>query len=169
SFLQKITKTKKQPNLVVVPTTLLFNWENEIGKFTPNLKYIIHHGPERTTDAKALRSTQLVITTYGLAANDVELLKKIKFNYIILDESQAIKNPASKRYKAVCLLNGANKIAMTGTPIENNTFDLYAQLNFLNPGFLGSQQSFKDNFSKPIDVERDAERAAELQKLVKPF
>ncbi|MEL6639383.1 MAG: DEAD/DEAH box helicase, partial [Bacteroidota bacterium] len=169
AFLQKQINDRDRVNLVVVPTSLLFNWENEIEKFTPQIRYKIHHGIDRTTDFRELLDYDLIITTYGLAANDLELFNRIRFNYIVLDESQAIKNPSSKRYKAVCLLRGRNKLAMTGTPIENNTFDLYAQLNFLNPGFLGSQQGFKENFSKPIDGEGDRERAAELQRLIKPF
>jgi SNF2 family DNA or RNA helicase len=86
-----------------------------------------------------------------------------------LDESQAIKNPTSKRYKAARLLKANNRLAMTGTPIENNTFDLYAQMSFLNPGLLGSASSFKTHFAKPIDTDRDTERAAELQRLINPF
>ncbi len=169
SFLQKQANDKNGINLVVVPTSLLFNWENEIEKFAPTLRYKIHHGMVRDTDPNVFKEYDVVITTYGLVANDVELFSKIYFNYIVLDESQAIKNPTSKRYKAACLLRGRNKLAMTGTPIENNTFDLYAQLNFLNPGFLGSQKSFKDNFSRPIDGEADNERSLELQRLIKPF
>ncbi len=169
SFLQKQANDHDQVNLVVVPTSLLFNWQNEIKKFVPSLTYLIHHGPERTGNYQDFHGYNLVITTYGLISNDISLFDKVKFNYIVLDESQAIKNPTSKRYKAACLLKSRNKIAMTGTPIENNTFDLYAQINFVNPGFLGSQQSFKEDFSRPIDGDGDVVRAGELQKLIKPF
>ena len=168
-FLQQQVNNNRSCNLIVVPTTLLFNWQNEIKKFTPELSYLIHHGSDRSPNLRNYRDYDLIITTYGLMFNDIEIFKNIPFNYAVLDESQAIKNPTSKRYKAACILNAKNKIAMTGTPIENNTFDLYAQINFLNPGFLGSQQSFKAEFSKPIDTEGDGDRAMELQKLIKPF
>lgn len=101
--------------------------------------------------------------------NDIELLKSHTFNYIILDESQAIKNMQSLRYKAFRLLKGQNKLALTGTPIENNTFDLYAQMQFVNPGFLGSAKSFKDQFSQPIDKDNNSVVAAELKHLLLPF
>ncbi len=100
---------------------------------------------------------------------DIEWLHKYTFNYAILDESQAIKNPASRRYKAASLLNTANRLALTGTPIENSTFDLFAQMSFVNPGFFINIKSFKDNYSDPIDKEGDEQVAMELQKLIKPF
>ena len=103
------------------------------------------------------------------AIKDVELLKSSTFNYIVLDESQAIKNPTSLRYKAACLLKANNRLTMTGTPVENHTFDLYAQINFLNPGFLGNPTFFRDQYSIPIDRDGDAERAGELQRLINPF
>lgn len=111
----------------------------------------------------------LVITTYDTATIDIEILKKIRFNYIILDESQAIKNPASQRYKAMMLLNAKNRIVMTGTPIENNTLDLYAQFSLINPGMFGSQQSFKAKFALPIDKNGGLETANLLKKIINPF
>jgi SNF2 family DNA or RNA helicase len=104
-----------------------------------------------------------------MVASDIEWLKDINFNYVILDESQAIKNPQSIRFKSVCLLSANNRIALTGTPIENNTFDLYAQMHFVNPGLLGNMKSFKDHFSQPIDRDGDSSRAAELRTLISPF
>lgn len=156
-------------SLIVVPRSLLFNWAAEIDKFCPSLSYVIHHGPTRTRDLEELARHDLLITTYGTAASDISLLQTFDFNYIVLDESQAIKNPASKRYKAMRLLRSRNKIAMTGTPIENNTFDLYAQLSFCSPGLLGTQSSFKQNFAMPIDNERDKEAADLLRKMIHPF
>lgn len=157
------------PSLIVVPRSLLFNWGAEIDKFCPDLSYIIHHGPTRARDMESLLGYELIITTYGTATSDVQMLRSFDFNYIVLDESQAIKNPASKRYKAMRLLRSRNKITMTGTPIENNTFDLYAQLSFCSPGLLGSQASFKKNFALPIDRDRDREAAELLRKLIHPF
>jgi SNF2 family DNA or RNA helicase len=101
--------------------------------------------------------------------NDISYLKEYKFNYIILDESQAIKNPASKRFKAVRLLKATNRLVLTGTPIENNTFDLYAQMTFVNPGLLGGVQHFKNEYSTAIDKNKDKEAAKELKNLIDPF
>ncbi len=168
-FLKHILQKSKQTNLVVVPTSLLFNWENEIKKFAPSLKSHFYYGADRIRSTVGFEKHQIILTSYGHMLSDIELLKEYKFNYVILDESQAIKNPASKRFKAARLLKANNRLAMTGTPIENNTFDLYAQMSFLNPGFLGSAKSFKDDFAKPIDSNRDAEKGAELQRLIKPF
>jgi SNF2 family DNA or RNA helicase len=104
-----------------------------------------------------------------LIINDIEHLNTIKFNYVVLDESQAIKNTDSLRYKAVMLLKAKNRLAMTGTPVENNTFDLYAQMNFTNPGLLGNVNHFKKNFSDLIDKKGDQEAATLLRKIVQPF
>ncbi len=169
TFIQSQAKKSKKPNLAIVPTSLLFNWENEIKKFVPELKYVVYHGGDRKELREDIKKYQLIITSYGVITNDIEDLKKISFNYIFLDESQAIKNMASKRYKACRLLKAVNRIAMTGTPIENNTFDLYSQMNFLNPGFLGMATSFKTEYSKPIDGKGDQKIAKELQKMIAPF
>ena len=162
-------ENKAGTSMVIVPRSLLFNWASEIEKFCPSLKYLNYHGLQRRELTDCLMDYDLVITTYDTATNDIEILKEIRFNYIILDESQAIKNPASQRYKAMRLLNAANRIVMTGTPIENNTFDLYAQFSFVNPGIFGSQQSFKAKFALPIDKNGDVETANLLKKIINPF
>jgi SNF2 family DNA or RNA helicase len=169
TFLATQKSAKPKTSLVVLPTTLIFNWENEINKFYPTLKVLFYYGSNRDKEVLKSSEYQLVITTYGVMINDIEILKEIKFNYVILDESQAIKNPLSKRYKAACLLQGKNRLTLTGTPIENNTFDLYAQMNFVNPGMLGNQKFFKEQYSNPVDKDQDAGRANELRKLVSPF
>ncbi|MBK9150497.1 MAG: DEAD/DEAH box helicase [Saprospiraceae bacterium] len=169
SLLADQQKQGKGTSLAIVPRSLLFNWAAEIDKFCPSLQYIHYHGPDRMLKREVLKDYDLVITTYDTATNDVEFFKDIHFNYIILDESQAIKNPASKRYKAMRLLNADNRIVMTGTPIENNTFDLYAQFSFINPGIFGSQQYFRDRFAIPIDKEQDSETAQLLKKMINPF
>lgn len=169
AFIKKQAEKSKKPNLAIVPTSLLYNWENEISKFVPDLKYVVYHGGNRKELKDDIKKYQLIITSYGVVTNDIEDLRTISFNYIFLDESQAIKNMASKRYKAVRLLKARNRIAMTGTPIENNTFDLFSQMNFLNPGFLGMATSFKSDYSKPIDGKGDQKVAAELQKMIGPF
>jgi SNF2 family DNA or RNA helicase len=169
TLLQKEVKKNKKTNLVIVPTTLLFNWEIELKKFAPQLTYHFYYGIDRNKEIKHFKNYNLVFTTYGVLVRDIESLKNYKFNYIILDESQAIKNPASLRYKAAFLLQAANKLTLTGTPIENSTFDLYAQMNFVNPGFFGSRDSFKEDYSKAIDKEGNVEVSKELSKMVTPF
>ena len=156
-------------SLVVVPRSLLFNWASEIDKFCPSLTYVNYHGTQRRELVNDLLDYDIVITTYDTATNDIEILRELPFNYIILDESQAIKNPASQRYKAMRLLNAQNRLVMTGTPIENNTFDLYAQFSFVNPGIFGSQQSFKDKYAVAIDKNGDEVSADFLRKIINPF
>ena len=155
--------------LVVCPTTLIYNWENEIKKFTPDLTFRIHHGNTRPRKREELIGKNIIITTYGTLRSDIHLFMKIQFDYVMLDESQAIKNPFSKITKAAGLLNANNKVCMSGTPLQNNTFDIYAQMNFLNPGLLGSVEFFRNEFSTPIDKFGEQEQKDHLKKLIYPF
>jgi non-specific serine/threonine protein kinase len=155
--------------LVVCPTTLMFNWENEIKKFTPQLDYLIHHGGDRTRDKKVLQKHHVIITTYGTLRSDIKLFSDLQLDYVVLDESQAIKNPASKVTKAAGLLKSKHRLCMSGTPLQNNTFDVYAQMNFLNPGMLGSIEFFRQEFSIPIDKFGEQDRKEHLRKLLFPF
>ena len=159
----------KYTSLIVVPRSLLFNWAAEIKKFFPDLTFMFYHGNDRAQNRFKIFLHDLLISTYDTVTNDIEYLRSQLFNYIILDESQAIKNPDSKRYKAMRLLKSNNKIVLTGTPIENNTFDLYAQFSFVNPGIFGSATQFKNNFAIPIDKENDQEAAYMLRKIIHPF
>src|SRR5690606_23045454 len=131
--------------------SLLFNWLVEIEKFAPSMKVEVHYGPQREKDVEELNKYEVVLTTYGTLLSDIRILKSFRFNYIFLDEAQAIKNPNSARYKAARLLQARNRVVLTGTPVENNTFDLYGQLSFACPGLLGSKQFFKDTYAIPID------------------
>jgi len=169
TFIQHISEKNKTPNLIILPTTLLFNWQKEIEKFAPKLKAFYHYGTNRIKETEHFSKYNIVFTSYGVLLRDIEYLSKYKFNYLILDESQAIKNPVSRRYKSVLLINAKNRIALTGTPIENGTFDLFAQMNFVNPGIFGSSKNFKDNYSVPIDKNGDEFIANELQKIINPF
>jgi non-specific serine/threonine protein kinase len=155
--------------LVACPTTLMFNWENEIKKFTPSLTYYIHHGAQRTRDVKSFDGFHVVITTYGTLRSDIKLFTEQQFDYVILDESQAIKNPQSKVAKASCLLKAKNRLCMSGTPLQNNTFDVFAQMNFLNPGMLGSVEHFRNDFATPIDKFGEKEQKDHLRRLLYPF
>jgi SNF2 family DNA or RNA helicase len=134
-------------------------------KFVPDLEYHIYYGPSRVLDP----AVSVMLTSYGVLRSDVEQLALLKWGYVILDESQAIKNPASQARKAVQQLQSRNRMALSGTPVQNSTFDLYAQMDFLNPGMLGSQDFFRTQFATPVDRNGDKEAAARLRKLVYPF
>jgi superfamily II DNA or RNA helicase len=155
--------------LIVVPTSLVHNWLNEIRRFTPDFRVYVFTGSQRTKSVDRLMRYELVITTYGVVRNDVDLLKNALFDYVVLDESQLIKNPASKIYHAVLLLNARGFLTLSGTPIENSLMDLWAQLNFLNRGMLGSQKSFREEFVIPIEKEADDSKKLLLKKLIEPF
>jgi non-specific serine/threonine protein kinase len=155
--------------LVVCPTTLIYNWENEIKKFTPSLEYYIHHGSLRSRSVEELNKHHVIITTYGTLRSDIKLFLQMALDYVILDESQAIKNPSSKVTKAASLLNAKHRLCMSGTPLQNNTFDIYAQMNFLNPGMLGSVEFFRQEFAIPIDKFGEAEQKDHLKKILFPF
>lgn len=155
--------------LVVCPTTLMYNWENEVKKFAPELKHFIHHGSKRDASAEAFEPYDIIITTYGTMRSDIKHFKEIFFDYAVLDESQSIKNPQSQVARASLLLNTSNRLALSGTPLQNNTFDLYAQMNFLNPGILGSREFFMNEFATPIDKFQEKEVKDQLKKLTYPF
>ncbi len=165
----EINQDQKSSNLIVAPTSVIFNWVREIEKFTPQIKYLVHYGTRRSKDIRRMRRYPLVLTTYGHLRRDINFLKEINFNYAILDESQNVKNPGSETSKAVRLINAKNRLALTGTPVENNTMDLWSQFAFINPGLLGEQAFFRDNFMKPIEKEQNVQVATELKKLIFPF
>ena len=170
SFMEYYRKENKSLKaLVVCPTTLIYNWENEITKFTPELTYRIHHGAARTRTKEEIMDHEITITTYGTLRSDIKLLMSIDFDYVVLDESQAIKNPGSKVTKAACLLKAKNRLCMSGTPLQNNTFDIFAQMNFLNPGMLGTMEFFRQEFSIPIDKFGEQDRKDHLRKILFPF
>ncbi len=168
-FQQYFNEYPEAKFMVICPTTLMYNWEAEIKKFTPDLRHFIHHGPKRTATTKAFEHYDVIITTYGTMRSDVKMLKEFEFDYVVLDESQAIKNPQSQVAKASLLLNAKNRLALSGTPVQNNTFDLYAQMNFLNPGMLGSREFFMNEFATPIDKFGEDEVKQQLRKLTYPF
>lgn len=168
-ILSQREKRGPETNLIVVPTSLLFNWQEELNKFAPSIKVLVHYGPDRQKITDHLSDYEVILTSYGILLSDIRFLKTFNFNYIFLDESQTIKNPNSERYKAARLLQARNRIVLTGTPIENSTFDLYSQLSFACPGLLGSKQAFKDIYAIPIDKFEYSKRAIELQQKIKPF
>ncbi|GGG82756.1 hypothetical protein GCM10007415_14620 [Parapedobacter pyrenivorans] len=156
-------------SLIVMPTSLVYNWQNEAEKFAPDLRLLIHTGVARSKDPAVFADYDLVITTYGIVRSDEDLLGGFYFNYIILDESQTIKNPTSKSFKAVKGLKSKHRLVLSGTPVENSVADLWAQMAFLNPGLLGSYHYFQQEFVQPIEKKKDEEKARRLQAMIKPF
>lgn len=156
-------------SLIIVPTSLVHNWMNEITKFTPSLKSYAFVGSSREKLEKVCAENDMVITSYGVLRNDLEQFINYNFHYVILDESQMIKNPASKTYHAVLQLKSDYRLVLTGTPIENALTDLWSQMNFLNPGLLGGLTFFKNEFQIPIERKADLEKQAKLKQLIAPF
>ncbi|MBT1703244.1 DEAD/DEAH box helicase [Chryseosolibacter indicus] len=170
SFLQYVKeKYPGSTQLVVCPTSLIFNWESEIQKFCPTMKFYTHYGMQREFNESHFNEYDVVLTTYGVIRNDLEDLTKYLWQYIILDESQAIKNPDARVTKAIQQLRAVNRVILSGTPVQNNTSDLYAQFNFLNPGLLGSREYFNREFAHPIDKLGNKEKTLYLKKLIHPF
>ena len=159
----------EKADLLVLPRSLLFNWQREANTFTPSLQVHFHYGSERKVDATLFDQYDLVLTTYGTMRNDALELREYPFHYIVLDESQAIKNPYTKTSKAVRLLRSDHRLALTGTPVENTTLELWSQFAFLNPGLLGNLSYFKREFARPVENEDDEGAAQLLQKMVYPF
>ncbi|MFQ3213867.1 MAG: SNF2 family DNA or RNA helicase [Marivirga sp.] len=156
-------------NLLVMPTSLIYNWHNEANKFTPDLKIFNYTGTNRIKDASQFDGYDLVLTSYGITRLDIEILSDYYFNYIILDESQAIKNPDSNIAKSVKKLKSRRRLVLTGTPVENSTMDLWSQMSFVNPGLLGNKTFFRDEFVTPIEKKQDELKSAKLATLIKPF
>ncbi|MFC3198395.1 DEAD/DEAH box helicase [Parapedobacter deserti] len=156
-------------SLIIMPTSLVYNWQNEADRFVPDLRILVHTGIGRTRQPAVFEDYDLVITTYGIVRSDEELLGAYYFNYIILDESQTIKNPASKSFKAVQRLKSKHRLVLSGTPVENSVADLWSQMAFLNPGLLGSFHYFQQEFVQPIEKKKDEDKARRLQAIIKPF
>ena len=156
-------------SLLIMPTSLIYNWQMEARKFTPNLKVFVYTGTNRVKNVDQFDGYDLVLTSYGITRLDIETLKEYQFNYIILDESQAIKNPSSHIARAVKQLNSNYRLILTGTPLENSTLDLWSQMTFINPGLLGNQSYFKSEFQTPIEKKQDQDKTQKLNTIIKPF
>jgi SNF2 family DNA or RNA helicase len=162
-------KTRVPASLIILPASLVHNWYNEIQKFTPELKVLKYIGSGRSMDMVNTNNYHVVLTTYGVVRNEYEQLKGYEFLYIILDESQTIKNPDSKIFQAVTELRSKHKLVLTGTPIENSLTDLWSQIEFLNPGLLGDIGFFRQYFAYPIEREGDEKKRDKLKHLIQPF
>lgn len=174
SILQKCKdEGAKNPFLVVVPTSLVFNWKREIEKFAPGISAYLHHGQNRAKSEKAInrnfKEYDLVITTYGVLKNDLKFFADKTFEYVVLDEAHTIKNPISVNARTVNVLKANHKLAISGTPIQNNLIELWSLFDFLSPGYLGTYDGFKENFVIPIEKEKDESATRNLRKLIDPF
>ncbi len=167
ALMSKIYPAEKKSSLIVVPKSLLYNWENEIKKFNPELTYHIYYAAERELETALTKN--IIITTYAMVRNDIEKFKEQEFHLVILDESQNIKNISAQVTQAVMLLNAKHRLALSGTPIENNLTELYSLFRFLNPAMFGSLQHFNDNYGIPIQKNNDKEAIRQLRKKIYPF
>jgi SNF2 family DNA or RNA helicase len=169
---QKRQSRMVNPALVVCPTSVVGNWRHEIQRFAPELHTYTHQGMERLSGkafVKQLKGVDVVLTTYPLLARDREMLETVEWSTVILDEAQNIKNSTTKQAQAARALKSEHRIALTGTPVENRLTELWSILHFLNPGYLGSEKSFRQRFANPIERLDDAAAAKRLKQLTAPF
>jgi SNF2 family DNA or RNA helicase len=159
----------KLTSLIIVPASLIYNWENEIKRFVPDMKVYSYKGNQRKKSTSYFQNFDIILSSYHTIRQDIELISSFSFHYIILDESQVIKNPASMLYRTVTRLKSEFKLVLTGTPVENSLTDLWTQLNFVNPGLLGDLAFFRREFAKPIEKMGDDEKEIKLRKIIQPF
>ncbi|MFX1397398.1 MAG: DEAD/DEAH box helicase [Promethearchaeota archaeon] len=172
-FRKELLNKNAKSILIICPTSVLFNWRREMEKFAPELSITVHHGLDRIKNAldlkKYLKPNEIVLTTYGTARNDVDILQVIPFDGIIIDESQNIKNYSSQQTQAILRLQAKFRIALSGTPVENRLLELWTLFEFLNPGLLGSKTEFQDNYILPIERFQDKDAIDKLKKVISPF
>jgi len=156
-------------SLLVVPVSAIPNWEMEIERFTPGLTVYRHLGIKRNKEVKVWENHDLVLTSYATLRVDIETFKEFSFDYIVLDESQNIKNHSSQVSKAVKILKSNHRLALSGTPIENNSMELWSLFDYLMHGFLGTQQWFRDQWAIPVEKYQDTQKADVLKKMIYPF
>ncbi len=159
----------RHTSLIVLPASLIHNWLSECARFAPGLKVYSYVGNQRNRELTNFSYYDVVLSTYHTVRHDIEQLSAFQFHYIVLDESQMIKNPSSKLYQSMIELRSEHKIVLTGTPIENSLIDLWSQINFVNPGLLGTLNFFKRSFVHPIEKKQDEQREKKLRELINPF
>ncbi|NHZ33930.1 DEAD/DEAH box helicase [Massilia rubra] len=168
-LLEKEAGRLDRPALVVAPTSLMGNWQDEAARFAPSLRVLLLHGPDRTERFGEMASCDLVLTTYALLPRDEAALLGQEFHLLILDESQYIKNHRSKAAGTAALLRARHRLCLTGTPLQNHLGELWSQFHFLLPGLLGDEKQFNSDFRKPVERDGDAGRNAFLTRRIKPF
>ena len=160
------------PALLIAPTSVVTNWEREILRFAPGLQTYIHRGADRRRGnefASAVKGKDVVLTSYPVARLDAEFIQSIKWQTLILDEAQNIKNPETKQTQVIRKINAESRIALTGTPVENRLSELWSIMHFLNPGYLGARKAFRENFALPIERYQDKAALEQLKTLTMPF
>lgn len=167
ALLSQIYPKAKKPTLIVMPRSLLFNWARELETFVPELKFCIYHSTGR--DWASVSDSQIILTTYGTLRSDIETIVETEFHIVILDESQAIKNLNTKTAQAALTLKSNFRLALSGTPVENNLGELYTLFRFLNPAMFSSAADFDRDYVQPIQKENDEAAASELRKKIYPF
>lgn len=167
TILAKDYPKEKKSSLIVMPKSLLFNWKKEVEKFAPQLTTYTFYGTNR--DLKEAKKCHLIFTTYAIMRNEIEQLKDEKFHYVILDESQNIKTLTAQTTQAALILNSVHRLALSGTPIENNLGELYSLFRFLNPSMFGSTHRFNKDFLAPIQKKNDKQAILQLRKKIYPF
>ncbi|OPY55225.1 MAG: ATP-dependent helicase HepA [Methanosaeta sp. PtaU1.Bin112] len=165
-------KAHHQPSLLICPMSVAGNWQKELARFAPSLRVLLHHGQNRNIGPAFLQEAKgkdVVITTYALAQRDEEHLSAIAWSHVILDEAQNIKNQAARQTQSIKRLHSGQKIALTGTPVENRLSELWSIMDFLNPGYLGSFQSFRRDFALPIEKYKNKKSSEVLRAIIQPF
>lgn len=172
-LIEKLKSPSPFANLLIVPTSLIGNWQKEITKFSPDLRIVIHYGAQRPQDVKTFKAAiadyDVVVTSYTLARKDEKLLHSISWHRIVLDEAQNIKNPKAAQTKAILKFVSSHRLALTGTPVENRLLDLWSIFNFLNPNYLGKPTHFRNHFELPIQRDNDPIQSSILKRLVEPL
>ena len=168
-LIEKEQKRAKKPSLIIAPTSLMSNWKREAESFCPQLKVLILQGMDRHAKVKQIKEVDIVLSTYPLLPRDEKIFMQHKWHYVILDEAQMIKNPRSKAGQIVRMIDCKHKLCLTGTPMENHLGELWSLFDFLMPGFLGDEQSFKRLYRNPIEKHDDREVEARLARKISPF
>jgi SNF2 family DNA or RNA helicase len=163
------TPVQNLNSLIVVPASLLYNWANEIKRFAPDMKVYSHRGNQRRKSTSYFHHFDIILSSYHTVRQDIDILSLFHFHYIVLDESQVIKNPASMIFKTVIRLKSDYRLVLTGTPVENSLTDLWTQLSFVNPGLLGNLSFFRKEYAKPIEKKKDDDKEVRLRKIIQPF
>jgi len=171
TYVQSLHEKEKinSPCLIVMPTSLIANWQSEAAKFTPNLKVLTLHGKDRLKHHKNIKKFDLVLTTYPLLTRDSEELNKVEWEILILDEAQAIKNPSAKMTKSACELKAKQRLCLTGTPVENHLGEAWSLFTFLMPGLLGDNKNFNRHYRNPIEKDENEDRKQLFAKRLRPF
>lgn len=174
TYLLYVHRTEEMPSVIICPTSVLGNWQEEIERFAPSLTTYVHYGASRKKGKELLQALQdeeadVILTTYGVMTQDIETFQPVEWTSITLDEAQNIKNRQTKQSRAIRTLRGAHHIALTGTPIENRLSELWSIFDFLNPGYFGSFQSFTNDFILPVERDEDEDKREQLRLKIEPF